>query len=328
MKIARIVAPRKFEFDHVSDPVINEKNQSLIKLERWSICGSDIRAFYGQEFDDDKYPLGIGDPCHELAGTIIETTDKKLKVGDRAIVFPTIGGYGGLVEYLSLPSSNIVKLPSHGDLTEWITCQPAATAMYGCKSVGSWIGKTVAIIGQGGIGLSFTAMISKLGAERIIACDNLAYRLKYAKKFGATDCVNGSDIDLVEAIRELTNGTMVDVVVDAAGYSESFQVAPKLLKREGLFVLFGLHHETDSDNKLLSAQSVNELIRDEIVIKSIGPAGRAEPTEHIKQMIKLKERGWWDPANLLTHEMKFNEINEAYDMYENRKDNIIKVVMS
>ena len=327
MKIARLVAPRKFEFQNVADPVMGE-NESIIKLERWSICGTDIRATYGQELSEDKYPLGIGEPCHELAGTIVDTKDENLKIGDRAIVFPTVGGYGGLVEYLSLPASNIVKLPSHGNLTEWVVCQPASTAMYGCKSVASWIGKTVAIIGQGGIGLSFTAMISKLGAERIIACDNLAYRLKYAKQFGATDCVNGNEVELDEEVKELTNGVMVDVVVDAAGYSDSFEIAPKLLKREGLFILFGIHHEVDSSNKVLSSEAVNQLIRDEIVIKSIGPAGRANPTEHIREMIRLKERGWWDPANLITHTMKFNEVNEAYDMYEKRKNNIIKVVMS
>ena len=327
MKIARLVAPRKFEFQNVADPVMGE-NESIIKLERWSICGTDIRATYGQELSEDKYPLGIGEPCHELAGTIVDTKDENLKIGDRAIVFPTVGGYGGLVEYLSLPSSNIVKLPSHGNLSEWVVCQPASTAMYGCKSVASWIGKTVAIIGQGGIGLSFTAMISKLGAERIIACDNLAYRLKYAKQFGATDCVNGNEVELHEEVKELTNGVMVDVVVDAAGYSDSFEIAPKLLKREGLFILFGIHHEVDSSNKVLSSEAVNQLIRDEIVIKSIGPAGRANPTEHIREMIRLKERGWWDPANLITHTMKFNEVNKAYDMYEKRKNNIIKVVMS
>ena len=327
MKIARLVGPRKFEFQNIADPVMG-KNESIIKLERWSICGTDIRATYGQELSEDKYPLGIGEPCHELAGTIVDTKDENLKIGDRAIVFPTVGGYGGLVEYLSLPSSNIVKLPSHGNLTEWVVCQPASTAMYGCKSVASWIGKTVAIIGQGGIGLSFTAMISKLGAERIIACDNLAYRLKYAKQFGATDCVNGNEVELHEEVKELTNGVMVDVVVDAAGYSDSFEIAPKLLKREGLFILFGIHHEVDSSNKVLSSEAVNQLIRDEIVIKSIGPAGRANPTEHIREMIRLKERGWWDPANLITHTMKFNEVNEAYDMYEKRNNNIIKVVMS
>ena len=139
MKIARLVAPRKFEFQTVTDPVMG-KNESIIELERWSICGTDIRSAYGQELSKDKYPLGIGEPCHELAGTIVDTEDKNLKIGDRAIVFPTVGGYGGLVEFLSLPSSNIVKLPSHGNLSEWVVCQPASTAMYGCKTIGSWIG--------------------------------------------------------------------------------------------------------------------------------------------------------------------------------------------
>ena len=48
MKIARLVAPRKFEFQTVTDPIMGE-NESIIKLERWSICGTDIRAAYGQE---------------------------------------------------------------------------------------------------------------------------------------------------------------------------------------------------------------------------------------------------------------------------------------
>ena len=70
MKIARLVAPRKFEFQTVADPVMG-KNESIIKLERWSICGTDIRATYGQELSEDKYPLGIGEPCHELAGAFL-----------------------------------------------------------------------------------------------------------------------------------------------------------------------------------------------------------------------------------------------------------------
>ena len=53
MKIARLVAPRKFEFETVTDPVMG-KNESIIELERWSICGTDIRSAYGQELSKDK----------------------------------------------------------------------------------------------------------------------------------------------------------------------------------------------------------------------------------------------------------------------------------
>ena len=103
MKIARLVGPRKFEFQNIADPVMG-KNESIIKLERWSICGTDIRSVYGHEFAEDKYPLGIGDPCHELAGTIVDKKTKILRLAIELLYFlPLVDMGDWLNTYPCLP---------------------------------------------------------------------------------------------------------------------------------------------------------------------------------------------------------------------------------
>ena len=57
-------------------------------------------------------------------------------------------------------------------------------------------------------------------------------------------------------------------------------------------------------------------------------AGSGDPIGHIDRMIELKDRGWWDPGEMKTHEMKFDDVQEAYDQYEQYEDDVIKVVMS
>ncbi|MCD5400200.1 MAG: hypothetical protein LR120_10740, partial [Dehalococcoidia bacterium] len=57
-------------------------------------------------------------------------------------------------------------------------------------------------------------------------------------------------------------------------------------------------------------------------------AGSGDPIGHIDRMIELKGRGWWDPGEMKTHEMKFDNVQEAYDQYERYEDNVVKVLMS
>ena len=69
---ARITSPKKIEIQEVPIPTV-DTGQCLIKLERWSVCGSDIRHAFGPVFPEEEYPMRPGSHCHECAGTIIET---------------------------------------------------------------------------------------------------------------------------------------------------------------------------------------------------------------------------------------------------------------
>ena len=96
MKAAQLTGPKRFDIIETDMPTV-EDGQCLIQLERWSVCGSDIRHGYGPLHPEEDYPMKVGAPCHECAGTIIESRTDKFSEGQRVIVLPTFAGTGGLV---------------------------------------------------------------------------------------------------------------------------------------------------------------------------------------------------------------------------------------
>ena len=180
---ARITSPKKMEIEEIPMPSIND-GQCLIELEKWSVCGSDIRHAYGPVHSEEEYPMRHGGACHECAGRIIESKSDKFKVGQRVIVLPGADGPGGLVGYYPGDEDRMALVPDDGDLGEWVLCQPSGTVLYSCQQMGTILGKDVVIMGQGSIGLSFTAITSRAGARRVIVVDPQDYRLKWGKKFG------------------------------------------------------------------------------------------------------------------------------------------------
>ena len=212
---ARITSPKKIEIEDIATPTIVE-GQCLIKLEKWSVCGSDIRHAYGPVHPEEEYPMRHGGACHECAGTIVESKSDKFKVGQRVIVLPSSDGPGGLVEYYPGDEGRMALVPDHGDLGEWILCQPSGTVLYACQLMGTILGKDVVVMGQGSIGLSFTAICARAGARKVIAVDPLDYRLEWGTKFGATHTINSEDTDPVDTLYNIINGG-VDFVFDMVG---------------------------------------------------------------------------------------------------------------
>ena len=74
--------------------------------------------------------MRLGTPCHEVAGTIVESRTDRFHEGQRVIVLPTQDGPGALVEYLAGKPDRMVALPDEGDLGEWVICQPSGTVLY------------------------------------------------------------------------------------------------------------------------------------------------------------------------------------------------------
>ena len=326
MKAARISGPKQFEILEVDEPQLRD-GQCLIRLERWSVCGSDIRHFYGPVLPEERYPLGIGDPCHECAGVVVESRTDRFKEGQRVIALPNFDGTGGMVEYIATEPSRMVGLPDEGDLSEWVTCQPAGTAIHGCQKVGTIIGKRVLVIGQGGIGLSFTAICARMGARQVIAADPLDYRLEYSRRFGATHTVNPERDDLYEAVKEFTGGLMPEITVEASGYPDGLNSAFRLVADSGIVLMFGMQGEHPPHNEFTPVKT-SYIHENTPVIIPIAASRGADPVSHVETMVALKSRGWWNPGEMVTHELKFDDVKTAYDMFESRSDNVIKVVMT
>ena len=237
MRAARLAGPKHFEFVDTEIPTASD-GQCLIKLERVSVCGSDIRHGY-QVHPEEEYPMTVGLPCHELAGVVVESRTDDFREGQRAIVIPTRGS-GGLVEYIVSSPDRMILLPDEGPLDEWIMCQPSGTVLYACQQMPNLLGKNVLVLGQGSIGLSFTMITSRSGARNVIVADLLDYRLAKAKEFGATHTINPDKDDIEQAVAEITGGLGPDIVVEAAGYPETFAMCFRLIRQFGTIIIFGV----------------------------------------------------------------------------------------
>ena len=319
MRAARLAGPKHFEILETDAPIAQD-GQCLIRLERVSVCGSDIRHGF-QVHPEEEYPMAIGTPCHELAGTIVESRTDEYHEGQRVIVIPP-RGTGGLMEYLASDTDRMILLPDEGPLDEWVMCQPSGTVLYSCQQMPNILGKNILVMGQGSIGLSFTMITSRQGAANVIVADPLEYRLEKSKEFGSTHRINPDKENIDEAVAEITGGVGPDVVVEAAGYPDTFNECFRQVRQFGTIIVFGI--QTDD---MIPVEHNLIMERQPRMIGTTG-ARSGDPTSQIKHMVALRERGWCDPSKLITHRMGLTEVQKAYDMYDQRQDEIIKVVMN
>ena len=318
MRAARLAGPKHFEFIDTDMPVAGD-GECLIKLERVSVCGSDCRHGFNIH-PEEEYPMEPGRPCHELAGVIVESRTDEYREGQRVIAIPARGS-GGLMEYMTSDPSRMILLPDEGPLDEWVMCQPSGTVLYSCQQMPNILGKNVVIMGQGSIGLSFAMITSRMGASNVAVVDPLDYRLEKSKHFGSTHQINPDRDNVDEAVLDITDGVGPDVIVEASGYPGPFNDCFRLVRQFGTIMVFGVQADDFvpvEHNYIMDKQP-----------RMIGTTGArsGDPTTQIKHMVALRQRGWCEPADLITHRMDFSDVQKAYDMYDTQQDEIIKVII-
>ena len=320
MKAARVVARRTIEFLDVPEPPALQEGEVQIKLESLSICGSDIYLEYDAELPEEDYPFLPGAPMHECAGVVVDSRDPQYDLGQRVIVIPR--DVAGMQEQVVQTADRLIKLPEWGDLSEWVMCQHSGTALFSARQWGNPMGRRIAVLGQGGIGLTFTMIAERQGAGQIVGIDLEEYRCKTSSSLGATHTINASNDDVVQASEQITEGQMFDVVVDASGDPSGLATAVDLVKEQGQIISFSL-----VDPKLVTFDHRNWMAKN-IQLNATVIAATQAPVQEIRDIVALKERGWIDPGVLKTHEMKFEEAQQAFEMYRLRKDEVIKIAMS
>ena len=320
MKAARVVARRTIEFLDVPEPGPLEKGEVQVKLESLSICGSDIYLEYDADLPEEDYPFVPGAPMHECAGVVVESRDSDYTEGQRVIVIPR--EVAGMQEQVVQTADRLIKLPEWGDLSEWVMCQHSGTALFSARRWGNPMGKKIAVIGQGGIGLTFTMIAERQGAQQIVGIDLEEYRCRKSSELGATHTINASNENTIEASKEITGGDMYDVVVDASGNPDALGIAIDLVRNEGQIVSFSLVDPTTVSFDHRKWMTKNIQMNATVI------AATDEPIQEIKDIVALKERGWIDPGVLKTHDTTFDNAQNAFEMYRLRQDGVIKVAMS
>jgi threonine dehydrogenase-like Zn-dependent dehydrogenase len=219
----------------------------LIEMKASGICGSDLSAYNlpGSQFTPEARNVIRG---HEPCGVIVALGEgtRNVQVGNRVMVHHYRGcgkckhclsgwpqlcvngtkGYGwalngGHEDYMVCADSICVSMPDEMTFEEGACCTcGTGTAYQGLKRLGISGLDTVAIFGQGPVGLSATIFAKAMGA-RVIAVDTIAGRLESGSYLGADEIVNSSKVDAVAAIKELTKGEGADATIDCAGAEEA-----------------------------------------------------------------------------------------------------------
>jgi len=254
-----------------------------------------------------------GRPALCAVGTDIRTSGRLLDGTSRFSLdgkeIKHFAGVSAFSNYTVLPEGAVLKIPNDLPLE--------LAALMGCAvitGVGAVInaadvteGKTVAVFGAGGVGVNVVQGALLAGAEKIIAVDRYDSRLEQAKQFGATHIVNASEVDAVEAIRELTDGRGVDYAFEAVGLAAVVRQAFDCLAKRGVAMIVGIP-PTGSDVTVSSAM----LVYEERELRG-SLYGSAAPRVDIPKMIDLYRDGQLKLDELLTHRFPIEKINEAYD---------------
>ncbi|MBI4498481.1 MAG: zinc-binding dehydrogenase [Chloroflexi bacterium] len=315
MRASQVVAPRRVEIIDVPLPSL-EPGHVLVRTRYLGICGSD-RPHVMHPQPEELYPLPVGYPGHECIGMVEESRSPDFAPGDRVLVLPP--GMNLFQEYLAVdPQDFLMKLPEDMDFRTLGLVQPLGTVIHCCLKWGNILGKDAVVLGQGPIGLLFTAMLRTLGARRIIAVDPLAYRLKAAQMMGATDIVLGEGPEVIIAVEDLTGGALADLVVEACGLEITYNLAFELVKRRGTVTLFGV------PKKNPMTMLVTSMFRKEaVVINSVGPDKHSD----MPLSLWFIQQGRVDVIPLPTHLLPFEHIQEAFEMAEEKRDGVIKVTL-
>lgn len=337
MKAARITAQRTIELFDASLPDL-QPNEARVRLETACLCGSDS-PFFNYDFaalqkagnhlvsgiiDYSKpnvYPLNPGLSLHECAGTVTESRSDRYQPGDFVLALPY--DQHGFFEHLTLPEARIFPLPT-GNVSkeEILLSQPLGTILYGFRKLPPIEGFSVAIIGQGPIGLMMSALLSKMGAKRVIGLDKLPYRCDLARQMGAHAAVlrQNEEADTIAAVQEANQGELPDLVIEAAGHAEAaMPLAVKMARHDGYVFNFGV-----IDEPLTNAYPYQETFRKNLtVLNSVG----AQHAEHFGRAAEMIDRGEIELSPLLTHRFPVDKAQKAYETFVDRKDGAIKVLI-
>ncbi len=332
MKAARIIEPMKIEIVESEIPKI-EAGQILIRNKTAAICGSNMPFFLHER--PMEYPLAPGVPGHECIGVVAQTRCTEYNEGDAVLALPA--GERGFAEYFVSVPAKTVRLPAGNMRDKLVIGQPLGTVIHAFRKLFHPLlhqarggnspldlesqklrDTKVAIVGQGAIGLLFTAMMKNMGADPIIVVDLVDYRLETAVKMGATHVLNASNTDLQEAVSEITDGAMVDLAIEAVGKDSTVNDCMALTRHGGTVLIFGV------PRKPVYGLMSTPLFRRELkLLGSVGPEAQID----FPPALDLVANDRIDVSHIISHRMPLDDIQNAFEMSAEKKDGAIKILL-
>jgi len=267
MLAVRFYGPGNLKAEQVSVPE-PEPGELIVKSAVALTCGTDVKMYkrghplakppqiMGHEFAGTVSSIGKGvanfsvgmkvvaansAPCNQCFYCLLHQPNLCEHLDKSIIGFTWPGTYA---EYVRVPErivrQNTFQVPDGVPLESVASLEPLACVVHGWDlSKGFPTGGTAVIIGGGPIGLLHAQLARLNGARQVALCDVVSDRLKEAERVGVDVTINSSKENLVSRVRELTDGRGADMVVEAVGRRETWDVAPSLARKGGTVLLFG-----------------------------------------------------------------------------------------
>jgi threonine dehydrogenase-like Zn-dependent dehydrogenase len=335
-------APGDVRVETVPDSTIQRPTDAVVRVTHACICGSDLWFYRGS--DDWKPGWRTG---HEWMGIVeaVGSEVKNLKKGDRVLAPFAFsdgscefcgnnlqtsciqGGFwggandGGQAEAIRAPfaDATLVKIPSEVEnddalLTAILPLTDVmATGHHAAVSAGVQPGVTVAVIGDGAVGLCGVLAAKRLGAERIILLGRHEKRIEIARRFGATDVVSSRDKQAIDEVQEMTKGG-AEAVLECVGTESSLSTAIGVARPGGSIGFVGVPHGSEKIE-------LGRMFRSNIALRG----GVAPARAYIPQLLADVLAGKIDPSPVLDLTVDLEDVPKGYAAMDGRE--AIKVMV-
>jgi threonine dehydrogenase-like Zn-dependent dehydrogenase len=359
MKAAVFVEPGRIELADKPIPEVGP-NDALVKITTTTICGTDVHILKGE------YPVAKGLTVgHEPVGVIAKlgSAVQGYEEGQRVLagaICPNFNSYaaqdglasqdgsylvpqgrcgchgykatagwrfGNLIdgtqaEYVLVPDAqaNLAPIPDGLTDEQVLMCPDImSTGFAGAENANIRIGDTVVVIAQGPIGLCATAGARLKGATTIITVDGNDHRLEISRRLGADVTLNYRTCDVVDEVMKLTGGRGADASIEALGLQQTFEWSLRVLKPGGTLSSLGVY----SSDLTIPMDAFAAGLGDHKINTALCPGGK----ERMRRLMAVLAANRLDLGLLVTHQRRLDDIVEAYDLFANQRDGVLKVAI-
>jgi alcohol dehydrogenase len=344
MKALTYHGPRSIGWEHKHQPIIVEPTDAVVRIERTTICGTDLHILKG-DVPSVEPGRTLG---HEGVGTVLQIGQAvtNFAPGDRVIISCITscarceycrrqmyshckrGGWqlghrinGTQAEFVRIPyaDTSLYKVPDNADLDALVTLSDILPTAFECGVLSGALkpGDTLAIVGAGPIGLATLLTARLYSPETTIVCDVDPWRLQLARELGATYVVDAREPKPAAQILRLTEGRGVDVAVEAVGVPETFDVCQEILAPGGHLANVGVHGR-GANLRLEKLWDRNVTITTRLVDTA------ATPT-----LLRAVTSGRLRPRPLITHRFALSQTLDAYEVFANAaREHALKVILT
>ncbi|MGW7459464.1 alcohol dehydrogenase catalytic domain-containing protein [Streptomyces sp. NPDC054797] len=343
MKALVFQGPGRIAWQDVPDPGIKDAADVIVRVDAVTICGTDLHIVKG---DVPEVTPGrvLG---HEAVGTVMETGGdvRSVRAGDRVLVScisscgrcrfcresrygQCRGGGGWLLghtldgtqaEYVRVPFADlsVYQLPGGVDSEEAVLLADIFPTSYEVGVLNGNVrpGDTVVVVGAGPIGLAAIVTARLYSPARVIAVDLVPSRLAAARALGA-DAVVGASEDPERLVADLTDGIGAEVVMEAVGVPEAFEMCTRMVRPGGRVANIGVHGKPAT------------LHLEDLWIKDVTITTGLVDTSSTPMLLRMLAAGRLPASSLITHRFELGQMEEAYDVFSRAGDTgALKVVL-